>query len=220
MNITQKLIPVNKYNRPGSKSTPKRICVHYTGSPKSGADTTAKYYSNVAAGMFAANGSNTWTSAHYIVGINGEIIQCIPDNEIAYAAANQNANTIHIEVCHLDSSGEFTESSIASLAELVQYLLGKYNISSDNLLRHYDLTGKQCPIYYADERRWNNLKTILLSEKSADNNNSDSNDSIASPNNKFYRVQVGAFSSRSNAQNYADQMTAKGYQAVVVEVDK
>ena len=38
MKIIDKLIPINKYNRPGSKSTPKRICVHYTGQDGTDAD--------------------------------------------------------------------------------------------------------------------------------------------------------------------------------------
>ena len=48
MKIIDKLIPINKYNRPGSKSTPKRICVHYTGQAGTDADRLALFYSNVA----------------------------------------------------------------------------------------------------------------------------------------------------------------------------
>lgn len=201
MTITDKLIPKNKYNRPGTASVPKRICVHYTGQAGTGADRLAKYYANVAAGMFPEQPAS-WTSAQYIVGLNGEVVRIIPDNEIAYAAANKNASTIHIEVCYSDKSGKFTEKSTAALRELVHYLMKQYGISADKVVRHYDLTGKYCPVYYVDESRW-----AALHER------------ITAPENpsKLYRVQVGAFRSRSNAEAYMSKLKAAGFSAFVVE---
>ena len=90
MTITDSLIPVNKYNRPGTKSSPKRICVHYTGDCGASAARLAQFWKNVAAGKFPDK-PNSWTSAQYIVGLDGEVIRCVPDGEIAYAATNQNA---------------------------------------------------------------------------------------------------------------------------------
>lgn len=52
MKIIDKIISKNRYNRIGLASTPKRICVHYTGQAGTGADRLAIYYANVAAGMF------------------------------------------------------------------------------------------------------------------------------------------------------------------------
>ena len=59
MMITDKLIPVGKYNRPGTKSVPKRICVHYTGDIGTSADRLA---------LFFATNSAAETSSQYIVG--------------------------------------------------------------------------------------------------------------------------------------------------------
>lgn len=202
MTITDSLIPKNKYNRPGTKSTPKRICVHYTGDCGATADQLTKYWQNVAAGVFKDK-TWSWTSAQYIVGLNGEVVRCIPDNEIAYAAANQNADTIHIEVCYKQKSGEFEESSIVALGELVRSLMKKYAIPAGKVVRHYDLTGKLCPAYYVDEARWNILHERITSESNS---------------SALYRVQVGAFSSRTNAEAYMQKLKKAGFDGFVVQV--
>lgn len=202
MTITDSLIPKNKYNRPGTKSTPKRICVHYTGDCGATAEQLSKYWQNVVAGVFKDK-PWSWTSAQYIVGLNGEVIRCIPDNEIAYAAANQNADTIHIEVCYKRQSGEFEEKSIVALGELVRSLMKKYAIPAGKVVRHYDLTGKLCPAYYVDEARWNTLHERITS---------------ASKASALYRVQVGALSSRTNAEAYMQKLKKAGFDGFVVQV--
>ena len=202
MTITDSLIPKNKYNRPGTKSTPKRICVHYTGDCGATAEQLSKYWQNVAAGVFKDK-PWSWTSAQYIVGLDGEVVRCVPDNEIAYAAANQNADTIHIEVCYKQKSGGFEEKSIAALHELVRYLMDKYGIPAGKVVRHYDLTGKQCPAYYVDENRWAALHERITSESNS---------------SALYRVQVGAFGSRENAESYAAKIKQAGFSAFVIQV--
>lgn len=202
MNITEKIIKVNNYNRPGTASKPSRICVHYTGRAGTSADRLALYYANVAAGMFPDK-PNSWTSTQYIVGLNGEVIRIIPDDEMAYAAANQNVGTIHIEVCYKKSGGEFEAASKTALRELVQELMAKYHIPAEKVVRHYDLTGKYCPAYYVDETRWAALHEY-----------------ITAPEQKpgtLYRVQVGAFSSKTNAEAYMAKIQSAGFNAFIVE---
>ena len=193
MQITERLIPRGKYNRPAVKSVPKRICVHYTGDCGASADRLA---------LFFTTNANAKTSSQYIVGIDGEVIRCVPDNEIAYAAAGKNNGTIHIEVCYKRADGRFEEESIAALNELVLYLMNRYHIAAKNVLRHYDLTGKFCPAYYVDSTRWAALHERITAKPAA---------------RKLYRVQVGAFSSRANAENYAEQVRKAGFGAFVVE---
>ena len=81
----------------------------------------------------------------------------------------------------------------------------KYSISAGNVLRHYDLTGKYCPWYYVDENRWAVLHEYITS--------------AAVKPKKLYRVQVGAFSSRENAEQYINKVKAAGFGAFIVEVD-
>lgn len=167
MEIVEKLIPRNIYNRPGTKSIPKKICIHYTGNPGSGATNAAAYQMNVAKGCFKSSGSNAWTSSQYVVGIMGEVIRCVPDSEIAYAAAGNNSGVIHIEVCHTDKTGVFSSAAVKALSELVPYLMKRYNITTAGVVRHYDLTGKHCPLYYVDSARWAKLKAAVTANASA-----------------------------------------------------
>ena len=81
----------------------------------------------------------------------------------------------------------------------------KYNISAGNVLRHYDQTGKYCPWYYVDENRWAVLHEYITS--------------AAVDQKNLYRVQVGAFSSRENAEQYMNKVKAAGFGAFIVEVD-
>ena len=199
MTITDKTIPVNNYNRPGVKQVPKRICVHYTGCAGSGAAALAKYFENVAKGVFKDN-SSAWTSSQYVVGMLGEVVRIIPDKEIAYGASGKNQDVIHIEVCHADAGGEFSEAAVKALGELVRSLMSKYSIPAERVVRHYDLTGKHCPLYYVDSKRWAALHKQIT----------------AAPR-KLYRVQVGAFSDPKNAENYAAKIRKKGFNAFIVE---
>ena len=202
MKIKNSYIPINPYNRPGQASKPARICVHYTGDVGAGADRLALFYSNVAAGMFPDKPQN-WTSTQYIVGLNGEVIRIIPDNEVSYAASGKNSGTIHIEVCYKQSSGEFEQASKDALRELVLSLMQKYNISADKVVRHYDLTGKLCPYFYIDNKRWAALREY-----------------ITTPEHKpatLYRVQVGAFSSKAKANAFLKSLKKAGFDGFITK---
>lgn len=204
MSITENIIPKNKYNRPGTKSIPERICVHYTGQAGADADKLALFYKNVASGMFPDK-PDSWTSTQYIIGLSGKKIRIIPDNEVAYAASGKNNGTVHIEVCYSKITGEFESASVSALRELVQELMKKYRIPAEKVLRHYDLTWKYCPWFYVDENRWAVLHEYITAP-------------TAKPK-KLFRVQVGAFSSKENAALYMNKVKAAGFGAFIVEVD-
>ena len=138
------------------------------------------------------------------------MIRCVPDDEIAYGASGKNAGTIHIEVCYKSADGRFEEASVKALNELVLYLMARYHIAAKDVVRHYDLTGKHCPAYYVDAARWQELHERITSKPTAS--------APAPAEKKLYRVQVGAFSSRANAEAYAEKVKAAGFGAFVVEV--
>lgn len=144
----------NKYSRPTTKlKRIKGIVIHYTANPGTSAEDNRNYFEGLA------TSHATSASSHFIIGINGEIIQCIPLDEIAYASNERNVDTISIECCHPDSTGKFTEETYNSLVKLTAWLCGKYNVSKKNVIRHYDVTGKNCPKYYVEnEEAWITLK--------------------------------------------------------------
>ena len=97
---------------------------------------------------------------HFIVGLNGEIIQCIPTWEMAYASNNRNQDTVSIECCHPNESGRFNWKTYRSMVELSAWLCLKFGLTEENLIRHYDVTGKNCPKYFVEHpEKWNEFRS-------------------------------------------------------------
>ena len=51
-------------------------------------------------------------------------------------------------MCHPDETGEFTDESYESLVKLVDWLLDQFALKPEDVICHYDITGKECPLYY------------------------------------------------------------------------
>ena len=127
------LLPVNEYSRPGLALKKVRgIVVHYTANP----GTTAIQNRNYFAGLEQSH--QTKASSHFVIGLDGEIVQCIPCNEIAYASNNRNSDTIAIECCIPDDTGKFNDSTYQSLIQLTTWLIGRYDLGIEDVIRHYD----------------------------------------------------------------------------------
>ena len=154
--IADKLLD-NERARPGTKrNNITTIVVHWVGNPNTSAINNRNYFNNKTANV-------NDVSAHYIVGLDGEIIRCIPDNEVAHHAKQANPYSIGIEVCHPDWNGRFNYKSYLSLLKLVSWLCDKYDISADNVIRHHDVTGKDCPKYFVTyESEWRLFKKRLI----------------------------------------------------------
>lgn len=137
--VQKELIEVDGAARRGTPlETVTAIAVHYVGNPNTTAMQNRNYF----------NQKGVSVSAHFIVGLEGEIIQCVPLNEISSATNYRNRDTISIEVCHPDATGKFNKKTYASLVKLVTWLCGEFHLDETDLLRHYDVTGKLCPLYY------------------------------------------------------------------------
>lgn len=152
------LLPLNPYSRPG---TPLKeisaVVVHYVGNPGSSASNNRSYFRNLALTH------ETYASAHFIVGLEGEILQCVPLTEIAYCSNTANDYSISIEVCHEDETGEFNASTMESLQTLVSWLCETFSLDpGEDVIRHYDVTGKICPKYYVEnEDAWEAFKEAV-----------------------------------------------------------
>ncbi|MCR5457016.1 MAG: N-acetylmuramoyl-L-alanine amidase [Clostridiales bacterium] len=144
--IEVQLLVINKYSRPGTKLTSVDwIIVHYVANPGTTAQQNRNYFNGLA------TSHKTSASAHFVIGLNGEIIQCIPLDEVSYNAGSTDYNrtSISIECCHPDASGQFNEATYQSLVQLVSFLREQYGLSREHVIRHYDVTGKDCPKYWA-----------------------------------------------------------------------
>ncbi|MDD3206666.1 MAG: peptidoglycan recognition family protein [Lachnospiraceae bacterium] len=155
--MVEDLLDINEYSRPGEAlGKVKNIFVHYTANP----GTTAKQNRDYFEGL--AESGETSASAHFVIGYDGEIIQCIPLEEIGYAVAEHNNDSISIECCYVEEDGRFTDATYESLLHLTTWLMGQYKLSADDILRHHDASGKLCPKYFVEHpEAWTTFKVDL-----------------------------------------------------------
>lgn len=116
------------------------IVIHYVGNPGTTAQQNHDYYCNPESSV----------SSHFLVGLKGEIIQCVPLNEKSSASNWRNSDTISIEVCHPDETGKFSKETYEALVKLTAWLLETGHMNESDLIRHYDITGKACPLYFVE----------------------------------------------------------------------
>ncbi len=156
--IDVQLLTVNDYSRPGEATDAiNYIVIHYLGNPKTTAQENHDYFESLK------DLQDTSMSANFIVGLEGEIIECVPPGEIAYASNSMNHESISIENCHLDETGRFTEATYDSCVKLAAYLAAEYRIDRDHIIRHYDVNGKECPVYYVrNEDKWEAMKDDIM----------------------------------------------------------
>ena len=152
--IDVKLLEANEYSRPGTKvDIIKGIVIHYTANPGTSALNNRNYFNNLK------DTHDTYASSNFIVGIEGEIIQCVPTWEVAYASNDRNNDTISIENCHINEDGSFEKATYDSLVHLTAWLTVKFGLTTDDIIRHYDVTGKLCPKYFVEhEDKWKVFK--------------------------------------------------------------
>ena len=161
MTIQEMFLTPNKYSRPQIPlKDVKKVVVHYVGNPNTSALANRNYFENCKEG-------GRYVSSHYIVGLKGEIIQCVPLDEVAYCSNQANSYSISIETCHPKSDGIFNDNTYVSLCELCAMLLKKFNLTTNDLIRHYDVTRKTCPLHWTPTKyqsetvataRWNRFK--------------------------------------------------------------
>ena len=129
------------------------IVLHYVGNPGSTAKDNRDWYAE----------SNCDVNSHFVVGLQGEIIQCVPLDEKSSASNHRNGDTISIEICHPDESGKFTDATYNSVVSLVAWLAKSCNLSVDHVIRHYEVTGKICPKYYVEnDEAWAQLQADIV----------------------------------------------------------
>lgn len=144
------LLTVNEYSRPGEELPEvKNIFIHYTANAGTTAEQNRSYFESLS------ESHERSASAHFVIGYDGVVVQCIPTKEIAYAVKGRNYDSISIECCYLDENGKFEEKTYDALIELTAWLLHKYELRPENVLRHYDEGGKNCPKYFVEhENAW------------------------------------------------------------------
>ena len=162
--IDVELLTPNSYSRPQiSIEQVNYIAIHYTANPGSTAVSNRNYFENLATTQ------DNKVSSHFVIGLEGEVVQCIPTSEISYATNSRNVDTISIECCHPDETGQFNTATYDSTVKLTAWLCTRFGLTSDQVIRHYDVTGKDCPKYYVENPdAWIQMKSDIAAQIQTD----------------------------------------------------
>ena len=162
--IDVELLTPNEYSRPQIPiSSVQYIAIHYTANPGATAMANRDYFENLASTQ------ETKVSSHFVVGLEGEVVQCIPTSEMSYATNSRNVDTLSIECCHADETGKFNDSTYDSVVKLTAWLCTRFGLTSENVIRHYDVTGKDCPKYYVENPdAWTQMKGDIAAQIETD----------------------------------------------------
>lgn len=149
----------------GYSRTTKNIAwlvVHFTANDGDSDEANAKYFEN----------NIVKASAHYFID-DDSVTQSVPDNYVAYSVGGNkypntkggkyfticnNTNSLNIELCDTVKNGknDLSAKTRANAIEFIKQKVKKYKIDRNHVIRHYDVTGKNCPKYFVeDETSWN-----------------------------------------------------------------
>ena len=165
MNIEKRLLTVNPFSRPGKKLSPvKGVVVHWVANPGTSALQNRNYFEWLKS-QNLANPKTVFASAHFVVGLQGEVMQCLPLDEMAYHVGAKtytpeairrfghypNNCTLGIELCHPARDGKFTPETWMSAVELAALLLRRFGLEpATGLWTHHAVTLKDCPKYFVE----------------------------------------------------------------------
>lgn len=215
--VTIKTQLANRGNYGSTRSTKdiKYIVIHYTANDGDTDENNGKYFAN----------NVVQVSAHYFVD-DDSITQSVPDNYVAWHCGTKytykhkkcrNTNSIGIEICDDVKDGKVYPSAktIQNALELTEYLMNKYSIPKENVIRHYDVTGKACPLYWCGTTEkenkwktefWNKLKSGKIKNETASQTTTGKMYRIFNTSNK----QLGAYSVVDNVLNDAKKRLLNG----------
>jgi N-acetylmuramoyl-L-alanine amidase CwlA len=155
-------ITPNEYSRPQKPLKKVRgLVIHWYADPMASAMAVRNFFEN------RKKGKSGYGSAQYNIGLLGEVIQSLPENEMAYAvgsktytqkALNQlssypNDCTLNIECAHVDWQGRMTDATYFSLIELTVDIMKRHGLSITDLWLHQEVVGwKDCHRWFVNNK--------------------------------------------------------------------
>lgn len=211
-------IPCNPKNYGGIRTQKvEYIVIHYTANDGDLDSNNGLYFKNNVVGA----------SAHWFVDSESATLS-VPENRIAWhCGANsykhprcRNGNSIGIEICDDLRNGVIYPSAktIANAIELTKQKMKEYNVPAENVIRHYDVTGKKCPAYWVEDAKWRSeFWNKLPGATDSVPVTPEKQPETAAPE-ELYRVQTGAFSQKKYADAKVKAVKAAGFDAFCVLV--
>jgi len=177
--VTTNLIAPNKFSRPQRPLNKiKGIVIHYLANPNTSANQNRNYFDNLKSQKL--DGNERYASAHEIIDLDGNIVICVPDNEITFNCGSKtytnrclkelgkhpNDYTYGIECCHIDDNGNMTKDTYNSLFNRCVELCIKYKLNSNNLWLHKEVVGwKSCHKFFVlNPDKWVRFKKDVQTE--------------------------------------------------------
>ena len=163
--VEQDILPLNPYSRPGTPlETIDGVVVHYVGNPGTSAAANRSFFANLAVTH------ETYASAHFVVGLEGEVIQCVPLSVVAYCSSRAGVRSGSIGGGGAAEAGGFSAVAGASRRRLAGWLWEEFDLAPADVIRHYDVTGKICPKYYVDHpEAWEDFRSALRAARTQEN---------------------------------------------------
>lgn len=150
-------------NYGGQRSSTQYIVVHWTSNQGDTAENNAEYFARESVGA----------SAHYFVDEN-EVWSSVPSDCVAWHCGAKtykhpycrNSNSIGVEMCLTGKGYVLRRGTIDRAVQLVRALMAQYHVPLDHVLRHYDVTGKDCPGPFVEQPGlWDDFKAAVAAEQ-------------------------------------------------------
>jgi N-acetylmuramoyl-L-alanine amidase len=165
MNILEQYLTVNEYSRPGRTLKEVRAFIlHWVGGACAPPTSVRHFFEN-------ASKEKHYSSAHYCVGLNGDVYHLVPDDEVAYHCGSSqkdpgsgriytdwareafgkhaedpegdspNNASIGIVMCVADNDGNYTGETLRAAAELTAQLCKTYHVPLERVGTHHMVVG-------------------------------------------------------------------------------
>lgn len=194
MSFKVKTIKAKKISYGSSRSLKgiKYMVIHFTGNKGDTAENNAKYF---------ASGNTREAGAHIFVDGGKYIYKSVPLGKVAWAVGGfvtskkgaakyykkcTNSNSMSIEMCNC--VGGVPSKVFNQTVEVVKAYMKKYHIPASNVIRHWDVSGKDCPAPWTGSNNagWKKFKKAISS----------STVTKPKPSFKSYKVKITASSLR------------------------
>lgn len=162
MNIEDRVITINEMTRPGENlKKVKKIILSSTNLKNVSA---VKCRNDIERLKYQAE---NYLSYHYIIDLDGNIVRCVPEDEISYSTNKFDIDSESISIAIVeDAENNISIKSFNSQMELIKMLCEKFLLDPlEDILILYDITGSRKPRYYLD----NKYKLESLKRKISDN---------------------------------------------------
>ena len=232
MNLKKLIFTENECYKAGRKIKPKGIMVHSTGAN----NPYLRRYVGPDDGILGENQyNNHWNQhrpsgrqvcVHAFIGRlkNGTIAtyQTLPwDHRGWHAGGDANNSHIGFEICEDNlTDASYFNAVYKEATELCAYLCKLYDLTEKDIIGHYEGYQKKIASNHGDPRHW-----FSRHGKSMDTFRADIKKLLTAPTpsttppQKLFRVQVGAYSVKSNADAMLAKVKAAGFTDAFIKIE-